>query len=441
MKEHYIMKKKIVSLCLVVALAATAVIGGTLAYFSDKDAETNVFIVGDIDIDLHESNQGVNAGDIDEDYHAWLEDQLIMPGIGYDKHVWVENTGKNPAYVRLTTVVPNHLAPTWNDAGDWTLISETENVAEDTTTYVYGLTTPVAPGADTSTNLTFVTMDYQVTELTAASDYKVTILAEAIQSESFVDSTAAYAALDGAYVANIEQTPDADKLNTALLTAQVAQLPGNIDSREDIIMTDKEAVLDGNGYVLNKETDSNPDVNAGVQTNGGTIKNITITSTEASNAAGKGFRAVYGVNKLTNDLIIEDSTLIGTYALNLNGGATGNESLTVKNSTLDGWVSYGTNLSGAEFIDCKFVTAGNMVPAAGGPVAQNTFRPYVDTVLTGCDFVEPYIFSAGTIVTIELNNCTVGGNPVTAANFATIFEMGSGIADCTVIVDGVTVVF
>ena len=36
------MKKKIISLCLVVALGATAVIGGTLAYFTDTDDATNV---------------------------------------------------------------------------------------------------------------------------------------------------------------------------------------------------------------------------------------------------------------------------------------------------------------------------------------------------------------------------------------------------------------
>ena len=57
------MKKKILALCLVVALAATAVIGGTLAYFTDTDAETNVFVVGNVDIDLIESRlHRVNAG-------------------------------------------------------------------------------------------------------------------------------------------------------------------------------------------------------------------------------------------------------------------------------------------------------------------------------------------------------------------------------------------
>ena len=50
------MKKKIISLCLVVALGATAVIGGTLAYFTDTDDDiTNTFTIGDVEIDLFES--------------------------------------------------------------------------------------------------------------------------------------------------------------------------------------------------------------------------------------------------------------------------------------------------------------------------------------------------------------------------------------------------
>ena len=39
------MKKKIMAVCLTVCLAAVAVIGGTLAYFTDKDEAENVFTV------------------------------------------------------------------------------------------------------------------------------------------------------------------------------------------------------------------------------------------------------------------------------------------------------------------------------------------------------------------------------------------------------------
>lgn len=48
------MKKKLLALVLVVALAATAVIGGTLAYFTDTEKATNTFTVGNVDIKLTE---------------------------------------------------------------------------------------------------------------------------------------------------------------------------------------------------------------------------------------------------------------------------------------------------------------------------------------------------------------------------------------------------
>lgn len=66
------MKKKIIALCLVIALAATAVIGGTLAYFTDTtEAKVNEFTVGNVDIDLTEP--------------AWKGDATLMPGVSYAK--------------------------------------------------------------------------------------------------------------------------------------------------------------------------------------------------------------------------------------------------------------------------------------------------------------------------------------------------------------------
>ena len=48
------MKKKILSISLVVALLATGLIGATLAYFTDYEYAKNQFVVGDIDITLNE---------------------------------------------------------------------------------------------------------------------------------------------------------------------------------------------------------------------------------------------------------------------------------------------------------------------------------------------------------------------------------------------------
>ena len=83
------MKKKILTICLIVALAATAIIGGTLAYFTDKDEATNTFTMGNVKIDLKETFDPDTA--------------VLRPGSQktneIEKKVWIENTGSENAYV------------------------------------------------------------------------------------------------------------------------------------------------------------------------------------------------------------------------------------------------------------------------------------------------------------------------------------------------------
>ena len=116
------MKKKIMVLCLVVALAATAVIGGTLAYFTDTDEATNTFTAGGVAIDLIEK-QVNEEGTALEDFE---QDQVLMPIVGsaqgekddfgqpvaenyIDKIVTIENTSKSDAYVRAYFAIPSAL--------------------------------------------------------------------------------------------------------------------------------------------------------------------------------------------------------------------------------------------------------------------------------------------------------------------------------------------
>ena len=49
------MKKKLLVLSLCVALAAIAIAGASLAYFTDTKSATNTFTVGNVKIDLIES--------------------------------------------------------------------------------------------------------------------------------------------------------------------------------------------------------------------------------------------------------------------------------------------------------------------------------------------------------------------------------------------------
>ena len=141
------MKKKVTALCLCVALLAVAVVGASLAYFTDTKSATNTFTVGNVKIDLIESqfhregndNSGdtsipdpthkVTADDgmkyvttghtmftndeIKEDAKTYKESYLdvkgqnMVPGRGVAKCPYVVNTGANDAYIRIRVMVPS----------------------------------------------------------------------------------------------------------------------------------------------------------------------------------------------------------------------------------------------------------------------------------------------------------------------------------------------
>lgn len=118
------MKKKLLSLCLVLALGTTAVIGGTLAYFTDTDgAVKNTFTIGNIDIDLWEYTGETTDGEQGEKVPVKDQDgynyENLMPTQELTKEPYVENLSTtNAAYVRVA-VVMNNLAAI-NDAIDET---------------------------------------------------------------------------------------------------------------------------------------------------------------------------------------------------------------------------------------------------------------------------------------------------------------------------------
>ena len=138
------MKKKLLVLSLCVALAAIAIAGASLAYFTDTKSATNTFTVGNVKIDLIESRfhrQGNdNSGDtsipdptgtasgmkylndgakaftdeeIKADAETYAADYLavkgqnMVPGRGVAKCPYVVNTGANDAYIRIRVMVPS----------------------------------------------------------------------------------------------------------------------------------------------------------------------------------------------------------------------------------------------------------------------------------------------------------------------------------------------
>lgn len=114
------MKKKITALFLCVALAAIAIVGASLAYFTDTDNETNTFAVGNVKIDLIEQERGENG------LQPFTQGKKLSPIVGsaqgekdelgmptaknyVDKMVTVRNTGSEKAYIRAYFAIPSDL--------------------------------------------------------------------------------------------------------------------------------------------------------------------------------------------------------------------------------------------------------------------------------------------------------------------------------------------
>ena len=138
------MKKKITAICLCVALLAIAIVGATLAYFTDTKSATNTFTVGNVKINLIESRfhreGNDNSGDttipdptktasgmkyVADGHKAFTDAEIkadaktyqanylavkgenMVPGRGVAKCPYVVNTGANDAYVRIRVMVPS----------------------------------------------------------------------------------------------------------------------------------------------------------------------------------------------------------------------------------------------------------------------------------------------------------------------------------------------
>ena len=138
------MRKKLLVLSLCVALAAIAIAGASLAYFTDTKSATNTFTVGNVKIDLIESKfhrtGNDNSGDtsipdptttaadkefIPDGWTIFTDDEIkndaktyaneylavkgqnMVPGRGVAKCPYVVNTGANDAYIRIRVMIPS----------------------------------------------------------------------------------------------------------------------------------------------------------------------------------------------------------------------------------------------------------------------------------------------------------------------------------------------
>ncbi len=245
------MKKKIVALCLCVALAVVAIGGATLAYFTDTDNETNTFTVGGVKIALIEQQRNANSSAL----VPFENNKNLMPIVGsaqgeqeivggvklptaenyVDKIMTIKNTGVSDAYVRIFVAVPTALqngqtpnAPRydvlhWNFNGDscaegqWTdeIVVANPTVINGVEYKIYSRTyttaleanevtaTPAYIGfyLDKTVDMTAdgeYTVDWgngpEVIDYDLSEGVEIPVFAQAIQAEGFDSAEAAFAA-------------------------------------------------------------------------------------------------------------------------------------------------------------------------------------------------------------------------------------------------------
>ena len=229
------MKKKIMALCLVVALLATAIAGATLAYFQDNDAQTNVFTVGNVDIDLWE-NYGDNNDKTPEVLRpvTYGPDGKKLPDNQITKEIFVTNDGAEDAFVRIHFAIPAAIDRAypdfdasenivhwnfwnfedgkwnWTDSkdkagyvkGDWNFY--VENIGGiDYNVYVATYETALKQNETTPYSVYKIYMDSKTTNevieeinKTLNGKWQILVAAEGVQAEGFAD---AYTALNTAF--------------------------------------------------------------------------------------------------------------------------------------------------------------------------------------------------------------------------------------------------
>lgn len=177
------MKKKLAvfaSLVLILSVAAA----GTYAYLTAQGMAHNVITAGNISVTLHD--EGKNGEEWTDFNQLYPNGAGVMPGVTVDKRVYVENTGKNPCYVRVK------LTPTAAVNGDpldtegqfrldmeryaqfWTLDDDG----------FYRCNTLLQPGEATEMLISSVTFDEQMGNEYQNARFDIVVDAQAVQGQN-----------------------------------------------------------------------------------------------------------------------------------------------------------------------------------------------------------------------------------------------------------------
>lgn len=240
-------RSKALLLTLCAVLLVTASVLGTLAFLTSTDEVKNTFTVGSVNITLDEAKVKTDGTPVEGAARVKANEYHLLPGHTYTKDPTVTvKDGSESSYVRLKVTFNNAAdmialctdpeyagdgptgvenafplirmvnfveanAAKWDGIIPDNMVDTEEMLADekyfvadttnDTLTYYFYYETPVAaPDGDVKLETLFdaVTVPDWVTgeQLAKLNDFKITVVAEAIQADGFTNADAAWAAFD-----------------------------------------------------------------------------------------------------------------------------------------------------------------------------------------------------------------------------------------------------
>lgn len=186
------MKKRIAIIATAVIIVATLVVGGTLAFFTDKGTVTNVITMGDVHITLTEPT-------FESATNSTYKVANVMPNQQITKDPTITNTGSHDAYIRCKIAVTGlpeddgaEYSPT-RELLSGLNIDGTKWVQAADGYYYYQTMLPKKPADGVSAVKLFDTVtipeQWDNTLVVDKDGFKISITAEAIQADNFTPHT------------------------------------------------------------------------------------------------------------------------------------------------------------------------------------------------------------------------------------------------------------
>lgn len=287
------MKKKVTAIALAVCILAVAVIGATMAYFTDTDSKTNTFTFGKVDIDLTETSTAagdgtVKDGELITDGNGnvtGIDYGKVLPGLVYSKVPEV-TVVEGPAWVVVTVTVPtiyDHADFFNGTANERDFVMEKKVVGKNTIYYFYSKD---ADGVAANTSLELFEQ-IKINPALTQDDVKnlrafdVVVNAYGIQKEGFDNAQEAFAKAFADKLPTASVVIDGKAVGFDSLTDAIAKAPAGAT-----VTLEKDLVLE-NDLRINKDLTLQGE---------GQIKFVTKKSVWVDNSANLTFKNLHFAN-------------------------------------------------------------------------------------------------------------------------------------------------